>query len=115
MKKEHKEIIAGSVAALIIIALICFVSFEKFGTFNFVKAGIGFAQIRLTDTEYIEIQSSPKVVLTKNSDAFFETIESEGYKLIEQNGSSHIIEKDGETELILSHSNGYFTRWKWNE
>ncbi len=115
MKKEHKEIIAGSVAALIIIVLIGFVSFEKLGTFNFVKAGIGFAQVQFTDTDYVEIQRSPKIVLTKNTNAFFETIEGEGYKHIEQNGSSHIIEKNGEAEHVISHHNGYFTRWTWDE
>lgn len=114
MKKEHKEIIIGAVAVVIIIAA-CFVSFDKFRTFNFIRGGIGFAQIMLTDDEYVEIQSSPKVVLTKNIDAFFETIEGEGYEYVEQNGSSHIIEKDGKTELVLSHSNGYFTRWTWDE
>lgn len=117
MKKEHKEIIAGSVAALIIIVLICFVSFEKFSTFNFVRAGIGLAQIQLTDAEYTEIKDSPRIVLTKSENSreiFIKMIENEGYEYVEQMGSSHIIEKGDESEQIISSSNGYFTRWTWS-
>lgn len=117
MKKEYKEIFAGSVAALIIIVLISFVSFEKLGTFNFIRAGIGFAQIQLTDIEYVEIQKSPRVVLTKsenNRKIFTEMIENEGYEYVEQMGSSHIIENGDESEQIISNYNGYFTRWTWS-
>lgn len=118
MKKEHKEIIIGSVAAAIIIVLISFVSFEKFGTFNFIRSGIGFAQIMLTDSEYVEIQNSPRVVLTKsesNREIFIKMIENEGYEYVEQMGSSHIIEKGDESEQIISNYNGYFTRWAWSD
>ncbi len=121
MKKELKEIIAGSVAALIIIVLIGFVSFEKFDTFNFVRAGIGFARIQLTDTDYVEIQKSPRIVLVKDGGSshkeFMAMLEAEGYEYDyeAQMGSSHILKKDGGTERVMSHSNGYFTRWTWNE
>lgn len=121
MKKEHKEIIAGSVAALIIIVLIGFVSFEKLGTFNFVKAGIGFAQIQFTDTDYVEIQKSPRIVLVKDGDSsrqeFMAMLESEGYDYDyeAQMGSSHTFKKGSETQHVISHHNGYFTRWTWNE
>lgn len=117
MKKEHKkEAIIGAVAIVIIIAA-CFVSFDKFRTFNFIKGGIGFAQIMLTDAEYVEIQKSPRVVLTKNLNTFYELIESEGYEYNYDSrmGSSHIIEKDSETEQVFSHASGYFTRWSWSE
>lgn len=115
MKKNHRIITIGSVAALIIIVLISFVSFDKFGTFNFVRAGIGFVQIQLSDAEYIEISDSPRVVLTKNYDSFFKMIENEGYEYVEQMGSMHTIEKDSKTELVSSRSNGYFTRWTWDK
>ncbi len=112
-----KKKIAGISAFLIIIAVSCFISFDNFGTFNFIKSGIGFAQIMLTDADYVEIQKSPRIVLSENTEVFFEKIEDEGYKYVEhkQMGSSHTIEKDGKTELILSHNNGYFTRWTWNK
>lgn len=117
MKKRYKKIIIGAVAVVIIIAA-CFVSFDKFRTFNFIRGGTGFAQIMLTDAEYIEIQKSPRVVLTKsenNREIFIELIESEGYEYITNDGSGHHIEKDGESELVFSNHNGYFTRWAWSE
>ncbi len=121
MKKEHREVIIGSVAAAIIIVLIGFVSFEKLGTFNFIKAGIGFAQIQLTDTDYVEIQKSPRIMLVKNDGSshmeFMAMLEAEGYEYDHeaQMGSSHVLKKDGETQLVLSHSGGNFTRWTWNK
>lgn len=117
MKKRYKKIIIGAVAVVIIIAA-CFVSFDKFRTFNFIRGSIGFAQIMLTDAEYVEIQKSPRVVLTKsenNREIFIELIKSEGYEYVEQMGSGHIIEKDGEREFVISNYNGYFTRWSWSE
>lgn len=43
-KKGHKEIIIGTVVIILIVAS-CFVSSEKFRTFNPIKGGIGFAKI----------------------------------------------------------------------
>ncbi len=117
MKKEHMKNFIIFIAAVAVIIAACFVSFDKFGTFNFIKGGIGFARIALTDTDYVEIQKSPRIVLTENAEVFFDRIEDEGYEYIEHNqmGSSHTIEKDGKTELVISHNNGYFTRWTWNK
>ncbi len=116
MKKEYKKIIIG-IAAVAAVILICFVSFEKFRTFNPIRAGIGFAKIQLTDSEYVRINNSPTVVLTESENSkeiFIEMIKSEGYEYITGNGSSHIIEKDGKQELVTSHLNKYFTRYTWN-
>ena len=117
MKKRYTKIIIGA-ATVILLITACFVSFDKFNTFNFIRGGIGFAQVMLTDTECVEIQKSPRVVLTKtenNRKIFIEMIEEEGYEYVEQIGSGHIIEKDGEKEFVISNYNGYFTRWTWNE
>ncbi len=116
MKKEYKKIII-CIAAVAAVILICFVSFDKFRTFNPVKAGISFARIQLTDLEYTEVKKSPRVILTKSengNEIFTEIIENEGYEYITGNGSSHIIEKDGKQELVTSHLNKYFTRYTWN-
>lgn len=115
MKKEHMKNFIIFIAAVAVIIAACFVSFDKFGTFNFIKGGIGFARIALTDTDYVEIQKSPRIVLTKNTEVFFDKIEDEGYEYVEQMGSIHTIEKDGKSENVSSHVNGYFTRWTWNK
>ncbi len=115
MKKEHKELIVGAVAVALI-AISCFVSFDKFGTFNPIKSGAGFAKIWFFDEEYAEVNDSPRVILTNSensTDIFIEIIESEGYEYIEQMGSGHIIEKYGEREIVTSNYNKYVVRWMW--
>ncbi|MBQ4603547.1 MAG: hypothetical protein IJB16_03000 [Clostridia bacterium] len=117
MKKEYKEIITGGIA-VIMIAVSCFVSYEKFGTFNPIKAGIGFAKVRIFDEDYAEVSDSPRVILTspENSmELFTQIIESEGYEYVEQMGSAHFIEKDGEREIVNSNINKYIGRWSWQK
>lgn len=117
MKKEHKEIIIGAVA-VVLIAASCFISFDKFRTFNPIKGGIGFARIWIFDEEYVEVNDSPRVILTnpENSmEIFMEIIENEGYEYIEQMGSGHFIEKDGEREHVSSRINKYIGRWSWDK
>ncbi len=117
MKKEHKEIIIGGIAVVLIIAS-CFVSYDKFRTFNPIKAGIGFAKIRIFDEKYAEVNDSPRVILTNpenSKEIFLEIIESEGYEYAEQMGSAHLIEKDGERESVNSNINKYIGKWSWDK
>lgn len=115
MKKEHKELIIGAVAVALI-AISCFISFDKFGTFNPVKGGIGFAKIVILDENYAEVKDSPRVILTNtenSTEIFTEIIENEGYMYVEQMGSGHVIEKDGEKEIVVANHNKYVVRWMW--
>lgn len=117
MKKEHKEIIIGAVAVALI-AISCFVSFDKFGTFNPIKGSIGFARIMFADEKYVQVNDSPRVFLTNpenSTEIFKEIIESEGYEYVEQMGSGHVIEKNGEREHVSSRINKYVGRWSWDK
>lgn len=117
MKKEYKELIIGGVAAVLIIAS-CFVSYDKFRTFNPIKAGIGFSKIWIFDEDYAEVSDSPRVILTSpenSKEIFTQIIESEGYEYVEQMGSAHFIEKDGERESVNSNINKYIARWSWQK
>ena len=111
MKKDYKGIIIGAVAVVLIIAS-CFVSYDKFGTFNPIKSGIAL------DEDYAEINDSPRVIITNpenSKEIFTEIIENEGYEYVEQMGSFHIIEKDGEREGVSSKINKYIGRWSWEK
>ena len=115
MKKEHKEIIIGGIAVVLIIAS-CFVSYEKFRTFNPIKGGIGFVKIHIFDEDYFQVNDSPRVILTNpenSNEIFMGIIKNEGYDYIEQAGSAHLIEKDGEREIVDSNINKYIGRWSW--
>ena len=115
MKKEHKEIIIGGIAVVLIIAS-CFVSYDKFRTFNPIKGGIGFVKIVFFDEDYAQVNDSPRVILTNSENSkekFIEIVESEGYEYVEQMGSAHFIEKNGEREAVSSNINKYIGRWSW--
>ena len=115
MKKEHKEIIIGGIAIVLIIAS-CFVSYEKFRTFNPVKGVTGFAKTAVFDEDYAQVNDSPRVILTNpenSKEKFIEIIESEGYEYVEQMGSAHFIEKNGQRETVSSNINKYIGRWSW--
>ena len=115
MKKEHKEIIIGGIAIVLIIAS-CFVSYEKFRTFNPIKGGIGFAKIVIFNEDYAQVNDSPIVILTNpenSKEKFIEIIESEGYEYVDQMGSAHFIEKNGKREAVNSNINKYIGRWSW--
>ncbi len=117
LKKEHKEIIIGAVAVVLIV-ISCFASYDKFRTFNPIKGCIGYARIWIFDEQYVEVNDSPRAVLTNpenSKEIFTQIIESEGYEYVEQMGSVHIIEKDGETEVVSSNINKYIGRWLWNK
>lgn len=113
---KNKNLIIAA-AAVFLIATSCLVSYENFRTFNPIKSGIGFAKIVIFDEDYAEINDFPRVIITNSENSkeiFMEIIENEGYEYVEQLGSAHFIEKDGERESVNSNINKYIGRWSWN-
>ncbi|MEG0979356.1 MAG: zf-HC2 domain-containing protein [Oscillospiraceae bacterium] len=117
IKKVHIAII--SVVLIVILTLTAsLVSMVKFKTPNFVASGLGVIRVMASDTKYVQIQSNPRIIIAKPDNAmklFLETIESEGYTLLEdeQMGAMHIIEKDGQKESVFFSMNRYFSKWIW--
>lgn len=116
--KNKKSIIIVGIVLALLIALSSFISIYKFNVRNPVKAGIGFIQILTTDKDYIEIQSSPKVIIAQSNDwfeKFMNYISSEGYTYLENErmGAIHVIEKDGIKEHVILSVNGYYSKWVW--
>lgn len=100
---------------LIIFSLL---SLAFFNTLNPFSSGVGFIRIVATDVDYVEIQHSPKIILAKSDNAyniFLNYIQEGGYKIIgvEQMGSMHVIEKNGEKELVGFEGNGFYSKWVW--
>ena len=114
---KNRNLIIAAVA-FFLIAASCFISYDKFGTFNPMKSGIAFAKILILDEDYAEVNDSPRVIITNpgnSKEIFTEIIENEGYEYVEQMGSFHIIEKDGEREGVSSKINKYIGRWSWEK
>lgn len=103
MKKEHKELIIGAVAVAII-AISCFVSFDKFGTFNPIKGGIGFAKIVIFNEDYAEVNDSPRVILTnpKNStEIFTESLKTKAMSMLNGWVQDMLLKKTEKKKLLL--------------
>lgn len=121
------------------IPMLCF-SANNFNTVNFVSSGIGVISVVYTNAEYVEIQSSPRVILAKPDNAeeiFVSIIESEGYTFISDDSTDNqnmgyniqntfmadkptkdtegtfIIEKNGKKEYVSWTSNSYYSKFVW--
>lgn len=118
-KNKNKRLITLiSLVLLLLIALSSFISMYKFNVRNPFKVGGGLVQIFATDKEYVEIQSSPKVIITQSNDwweTFENYISSQGYTYLEDErmGAIHVIEKDGIKEHVVLSVNGYYSKWVW--
>ncbi|MEG0570586.1 MAG: hypothetical protein RR497_02965 [Oscillospiraceae bacterium] len=117
IKKVRIAIISVVLIAILTITASLF-SMAKFKTANFVASGLGVIRVMASDTKYVQIQSNPRIIIAKPDNAmklFLETIESEGYTLLEdeQMGSMYTIEKDGIKESVSFSVNSYFSKWIW--
>lgn len=116
--KKLRIVIVSAVLAVLLTLTASFVSYLKFNTPNFFAAGMGLIRITFSDTQYVEIQHSPRVIIASPQDSmqlFLDTIESEGYTYSEEEryGALFVIEKDGEKENVLFSANGYYSKWSW--
>lgn len=112
--------IVSVVLAVFLMLTASFASYINFNTPNFFASGIGLIQIMASDTPYVEIQSSPRVIIAQpqNSwDLFLEFVESEGYTFLgeEQMSANCVIEKDGKKEHVWFSVNGYYSKWSWEQ
>lgn len=102
----------------ILIFVLIFVSYSKFHVLNPISSGIGLMRINTTDTNFVEIQNSPRVVLAKPNNAwsvFLNALENEGYKYLEDErmGSLCVFEKNGVIERVNFSINQYYSIWIW--
>lgn len=117
MKSKKVKIIVSLICIVVLIAAASLVSVAKFNTANSIAVAISAAKLYFTDAEYVEIQKSPRIIISEKGDmkGFLEVLEKEGYTHLEdeQMGSLHVVEKNGQKELISSKTNGYYSLWTW--
>lgn len=116
--RKKRMVISAFAVLLLIVALLgcCLVSRFKFNTLNPFSTASGIIQITFTDTEYVEIQRSPKVVLAQPNDALLtEFMEIRGFTEMadKRMGSLRFFSNGAKTELVMCHQNAYFTKWIW--
>lgn len=124
---ETKEIIVlqnrNKIKSLIIFILFVFITFScgcsyiKFNCINFVVAGIGLWKIIFLNTEYVEIQEYPQVVIAKPDgakDNLIKYMDNEDFMFKEQMGSMMIFENNLNIEQFVSFElNKYYSKWVW--
>lgn len=117
-KKSRRTVIAVIVSAIFSIVLLgsCFISYVKFNTGNPFSVASGCFRITILDEEYVEIQKSPKVVLTQpNEEVFIEYMDLRGFTEIEDErmGAMRVFTNGEEKEYILYSINGYWSKCRW--
>lgn len=118
-KKRSRRIIIIVIIFAILITLFfgsCFISYVTFDTRNPFSAASGFLKITVLDKDYVEIQKSPKVVLSQpNNEVFINYMESRGFTELEdeQMGAMHVFTNGKEKEWILYSINEHYSKWCW--
>jgi hypothetical protein len=109
-----------AIVIVILALLTSFWSHMKLEVTNPLASGRGLFKILFTNTEYVEIQESPRVILAKPDNAFdllLKKMQDEGYTHIEEEtlGSMRVFEKDGKRERLFISTNKYFSKWIWEK
>lgn len=118
--KERKRTTAviAMIVCVCLIAAAMFVSFVKFNSINLPKIIYAVAAVSSGSEDYVVIRENYKKVIIadpNDPDAFSNYLESIAYTELEeeQMGGIHVIEKDGEKELVSLSANGYYRLWLW--
>lgn len=116
--RKKRIVISAFVAVLLLVMLLgsCLVSYLKFDTANPFAAVSGFIQIVAVGEDYVEIQSSPKVIIAQPDEKLFiEYMESRGFTEVEreQMGSLRYFANDEGMEAVFYSQNAYFSKWTW--
>ena len=114
-RRNRKFVIATAVFAFLVIALASsFVSYVKFDTANPFAVASGCFQIVVLDKEYVEIQSSPRVILAQPSDKIFvDYIADHGFTEKDRMGSMRYFTNGDTKEAIWYIMNGHYAKWSW--
>lgn len=120
MKKRTKTALLISVSFLVLAGISILVSMRKFGVTNPISVISSLYQIHFTDTEYVEIQEHPKVILAKPAsadDLLIDYMEMHGYFENEEGRLGSIIEftQADHKEYVDFSVNGFYSLWKWRE
>ena len=116
--KRRRAVIVCCVLAVVLYLAAAFCSYVYLDTANPIAAGVGLLRVMVFDSEPVEIQKSPRVVIARPErfqTAFEAYVAAEGYTYLaeEQLGKAHYIEKDGEKELVWLHGNRFYALWSW--
>lgn len=117
-KKSRKIVEITIIFAVLVIILLgsSFVSYVTFGTANPFSAASGYFQITVLDKAYVEVRTSPKVVIAQpDGELLTEYMRSRGFEEIEeeQMGGMRVFANGVEKEWISCSMNGYFSKWCW--
>lgn len=117
-KKSRKIVVITVIAAALAIFLLgsSFASYVTFGTADPFSAASGYFQISVLDKAYVEIQTSPKVVIAQpDGELLTEYMRSRGFTEVEeeQMGGMRVFTNGVEKEWISCSMNEYFSKWCW--
>ena len=115
--KKVKIIIGVLILTILIIGASSFTSYAKFGVSNPFSTAYGLIKVMFTDTEYVEIQQYPKVIVAKTDTSLDKYMEKHGYTrdTEKQLGALCTFTTGDFEELITYSQNKYFSKWRWQE
>lgn len=119
MRKKSKIGIVVIMTLFVCFGVSVFTSSIKFGVDNPFTVIRGLYQVSFTDTEYVELQQYPKVIIAKpmSNDLLIEYMENQGYSENEEGRMGAILEftQTDHKKYIDFSANGLYSLWKWRE
>ena len=94
--------------------LFVFLSYTVLKVVNPFTAGVGIVQVMYTDTEYVVIQTHPKIVFAKTGYSIETYMQNQGYTKTNQEGAKYTFSKEDEVQHIIAHGPGHFAKWYWD-
>ena len=115
--KQIKIIIGVLIMTILIIGVSSFTSYAKFGVINPISTAYGLIKVMFTDTEYVEIQQYPRVIVAKPDTSLDKYMEKHGYTrdTEKQLGALCTFTAGDFKELIVYSQNKYISKWRWRE
>lgn len=122
MKKERDYINIAAVLSIIgaVLAILAFLCYMKFSTYNFPKVTYALFAVSAGDKEYIVAQDQPRRVVIaspEQPEKIFRTyLKKHGYRIQEKErmGSRWTVIRNGRKETVSFQTNTYFSKWIWD-
>lgn len=119
MLRKRKNIIHIAISLTVILGISVVVAMDKFSVYNPISALYGLSKITFTDTEHVEIENTPKVVIAKAGSSLLDYMDNENYTHLEEEqlGALLAFENNvsGEKQEVFFSANRYYSLWKWVE
>ena len=113
-----KKFVIILIVAVLFLGIGSIISYSNFRVANPFLSASALYKVLFTETEYVQLQEYPQVLIAKPDGSLDEYMLEKGdYKELEeaQQGALHIYSNGDSMDYIMVSVNKYFSLWSWRE